>query len=220
MAVTERGTVLVIDECELRQAFPSSHPSGKPTPLLCIKTFARGFIVGGNNGAFALYELPDDGGAADGTERAMFRLAKTLQVSMGELPVSVRGLSLSPSKELAALCVDGGIGIVNLSTVWLMKEEDTEAQVSYLVSDLHTSPVVDLSVCRHKPLFATCSDEDKTVRVWDYDTKRVVVYVAWGVAGPTAAFARAPLASHTRTHVCSRCRCCPMLPVVAQVSVV
>jgi len=120
IAVTERGTVLVIDECELRQAFPSSHPSGKPTSLLCVKTFSRGFIVGGHNGAFALYELPDDGGAAAGTERAMFRRAKTLRVTMGGLPVSVRGLSLSPSEECAALCVDGGIGIVNLSASPLM----------------------------------------------------------------------------------------------------
>ena len=177
MAVTERGTVLVIDECELRQAFPSSHISGKPTPLLCIKTFGRGFIVGGHQGAFALYELPDDGGAADGAERALFRLAKTLRVTMNGNIVSVRGLSLSPSKELAALCVDGGVGTVNLSTVWLMKDEDTEAQVNYLVSNLHTSSVVDLSVCHNKPLFATCSSDDKAVRVWDYDTKKVVVYV-------------------------------------------
>jgi len=62
-------------------------------------------------------------------------------------------------------------------TVWLMKDEDTEAQVSYLVSNLHTSPVGDLSVCASRPLFATCSDEDKTIRVWDYDTKKVAVYV-------------------------------------------
>jgi WD40 repeat protein len=36
---------------------------------------------------------------------------------------------------------------------------------------LHHGPVVGLSVCAWKPLFMTCGQLDRTVRVWNYETE-------------------------------------------------
>lgn len=36
---------------------------------------------------------------------------------------------------------------------------------------LHHGPVVGLSMCAWKPLFMTCGQLDRTVRVWNYETE-------------------------------------------------
>ena len=42
--------------------------------------------------------------------------------------------------------------------------------LSYLQKGFHTGAIADMATCARKPLLATCSKEDKSIRLWNYRT--------------------------------------------------
>lgn len=46
-----------------------------------------------------------------------------------------------------------------------------EIPFKHLGQSLHHGPIIGLAMCVWKPIFMTCGQIDRTVRVWNYDTE-------------------------------------------------
>jgi WD40 repeat protein len=49
-------------------------------------------------------------------------------------------------------------------------KETTEKEINfeYLYKGFHSKAITGMDICQQRPLFATCSNEDSTIRVWNY----------------------------------------------------
>eukprot|EP00913_Durusdinium_trenchii_P002841 g2629.t1 len=173
---SEAGDALLFDSGgEFKMVLPCS--PCEPRSLLCVASFSRGFIAGGEKGVVTFYERSDDAketsllrGARVSQE--MFRKAKEVKLDSsmsGPMMPSVgavTAMTVSPAEETVAIATGSNqLLTFSLSPTDIMKAE--EGNVDFALTSFHTGPIFGLDVCVRKPLVVTCGT-DKTVRIWNF----------------------------------------------------
>ncbi|CAJ1350252.1 unnamed protein product [Effrenium voratum] len=161
---SEAGDALLFDSGgEFKMVLPCS--PCEPRSLLCVASFSRGFIAGGEKGIVTFYERSDDA-------KEMFRKAKEVKLDgSGPTPSvgAVTAMTVSPSEETVAIATGGNqLLTFSLSPTDLIKAEDSA--VEHALTSFHSGPIFGLDVCVRKPLVVTCGT-DKTVRIWNFVDK-------------------------------------------------
>ena len=54
----------------------------------------------------------------------------------------------------------------------LQKATDKTIFFDYLFKGFHNAPITGMDVCLQRPLLATCSKYDNTIRIWNYKNPR------------------------------------------------
>ncbi|CAK9099589.1 Cilia- and flagella-associated protein 57 (WD repeat-containing protein 65) [Durusdinium trenchii] len=161
---SEAGDALLFDSGgEFKMVLPCS--PCEPRSLLCVASFSRGFIAGGEKGVVTFYERSDDA-------KEMFRKAKEVKLDSsmsGPMMPSVgavTAMTVSPAEETVAIATGSNqLLTFSLSPTDIMKAE--EGNVDFALTSFHTGPIFGLDVCVRKPLVVTCGT-DKTVRIWNF----------------------------------------------------
>lgn len=163
---SEAGDCLLFDSGgEFKMVLPSS--PAEPRSLLCVASFSRGFIAGGEKATVTFYERSDDA-------KEMFRKAKEVKLdsatALGSLAVgAVTAMAVSPSEETVAIATSTNqLLTFSLSPTDMLKAEDST--VEHALTSFHSGPIFGLDVCVRKPLAVTCGT-DKSVRIWNYVDK-------------------------------------------------
>ncbi|CEM35943.1 unnamed protein product [Vitrella brassicaformis CCMP3155] len=155
---TENGELLLFDNGgEFKMVLPCS-PS-EIRSALCMASYSKGFITGGEEGAIKIFEKSDD-------PKEVFR--KTVDVKVENAAGSrVMGFAVSPSEEILAVGLSNSqLYQFSLAASDLLKSEEAP-NLDFLLTSFHTGAVLGMDTCIRKPLMATCG-ADKTVRVWNY----------------------------------------------------
>ncbi|CAE7411425.1 CFAP57 [Symbiodinium natans] len=164
---SEAGDALLFDSGgEFKMVLPSS--PAEPRSLLCVASFSRGFIAGGEKGLVTFYERSDDA-------KEMFRKAKEVKLDSAAALGStlavgaVTAMTVSPSEETVAIATSTNqLLTFSLSPTDMLKAEDST--VEHALTSFHSGPIFGLDVCVRKPLAVTCGT-DKSVRIWNYVDK-------------------------------------------------
>jgi len=151
----ESGDFMLFDNAGEFQAVLQSSP-GEPRSAVCVLSFSKGFITGGDDGFIRVFEKSDD-------PKEIYRRTKTIQLDSG----APRSLALSPSEEALAVTTSTA-QLYSLSLLGhdVLKAEESPAFESVL-TPFHTGAILGMDVCTRKPLVVTCG-MDKSVRVWNY----------------------------------------------------
>ena len=131
----------------------------------CLTFFSKGFLVGSDRGIIALWEKADFDLQPTSTD--IFNLIRTWNTGRVQ---SLASLSFSPSEDLVGISFkNNDIGVCSLTQVYQLS---TEVPVTIYCYGFHYGPLIGLDIAAHRPLIATCSQLDSSVRIWNYLTNK------------------------------------------------
>ncbi len=164
--------------------------------ISCIYPYYRGLIIGGENGQLALWEKKEQTDKDEKT-KVDFKFERPISIiSSGLILVEVDykwkivAMCLSSKTKADQLAIayhSNFICILKLSDVLEKKYKEHETQdveVYYIDEGYHWgraadepesrfhSLVMDMDIAVHRPLIATCSKNDSTLRIWNYVTMK------------------------------------------------
>lgn len=138
---------------------------GEPEELIptTIKCFAQGLVVGSDDGVMALWQRTDLVELTD-IDEGMFRQLKTWKVGRKQPVVSI---DISPSEDVVVFALrNNDIGICSLT----MNASDVVPSILY--SGFHSGMINSMDIALQRPLLATCSQHDSSIRIWNYSSMK------------------------------------------------
>eukprot|EP01028_Stygiella_incarcerata_P008462 TRINITY_DN368_c0_g3_i2.p1 TRINITY_DN368_c0_g3~~TRINITY_DN368_c0_g3_i2.p1 ORF type:complete len:1432 (+),score=421.85 TRINITY_DN368_c0_g3_i2:103-4398(+) len=171
--VMSNGKLLVTSQGEVLCALSIPFPADTRLVPTSIISYSRGFIVSCSNGFLFAFEKAD---------AKTFEFNKRFRLPSGE---DILDMSMSPSEE-HVICsgASGRIYRFSLANIELL-HEDHENFFSLAVEGLQNGPVSDFDVCLQRPLLVTCSAEDPSIRVLDFEKRSIVLSKSLGFEQPS-----------------------------------
>jgi cilia- and flagella-associated protein 57 len=138
----------------------------KPTSVLCG---TNKIFFGSNQGIIAIWSKVINLNLPQG-ESYSFEFIRSW--SLGRV-FSITSLTLSQNEEVLGFSlINNDIGVCNVSKVM---QEEIEVKVDVFCQGFHKGPITGMDVAIQRPLIATCSAVDSSVRIWNYTTFRCEV---------------------------------------------
>ncbi|XP_019942091.1 cilia- and flagella-associated protein 57 [Paralichthys olivaceus] len=195
IAGTDTGRLLVFESGDLRREINTSPKGVQEQPdrqvgtrmirdtdvdeastvsrITAILSYSKGFVCSMGPGTVCLFEK---------TEEDSYRKSRVIKIPpdphSNEMTQAdyqeIDTMCISPAEETLAISTDQGqLYSVGLSSVDINKED--QAHFEFLSQSFHSKSITGLSVCLRKPLAAT-SSLDRSVRIWNYETKVLELY--------------------------------------------
>lgn len=76
----------------------------------------------------------------------------------------------STEETLAVAMQNNNIGIVNVKSIWQSDNLNNEVKFDLVCRGFHNGSITGLDVAIQRPIIATCSRDDSTIRLWNYMT--------------------------------------------------
>lgn len=131
----------------------------------CLAACSKGFLVGSDQGSISLWEKADFD--INQSSPALFSFIRTWTTGKSH---PLASLSFSPSENTVGLSLkNNDIGTCSLTSVYQLS---LDVSVSVFCYGFHFGAITGLDVAAHRPLVATCSQADSTVRIWNYLTHK------------------------------------------------
>eukprot|EP00760_Papus_ankaliazontas_P039396 PhM_4_TR9553/c0_g1_i1/m.15448 len=157
---SEEGDLFVVDNGECRSVLKHVHVQGNA--ICVLRAISRGFVSGGENGILSVFERAPD--HPDG-----FTRYKKFQHPDRQRIVDV---SVAPNEQNAVICfVNNSMGLFALDNIDIVPDDDVSC-FTPLGNGFHKDYVTAMDACLQRPIVVTASI-DHTVRIWNYQRKRV-----------------------------------------------
>ncbi|XP_070759353.1 cilia- and flagella-associated protein 57 isoform X2 [Enoplosus armatus] len=182
---TDTGRLLVFESGDLRREINAASKAmqrikdtdvdeGPRAPrITAILSYSKGFACSLGPGAICLFEKNEEDGYRRSREIRIPPDPHGNELTPAECQ-EVDTMCISPAEETLAVSTDRGqLYSFSLSSVETNKEE--HAHFEFLSQSFHSKSITGLSVCIRKPLAAT-SSLDRSVRIWNYETKVLELY--------------------------------------------
>ncbi|KAF0035418.1 hypothetical protein F2P81_013176 [Scophthalmus maximus] len=187
IAGTDAGRLLVFESGDLRREIGAALEADRqvgtrkiqdadeaPTAsrITAILSYSKGFACSMGPGTVCLFEKTEDS----------YRKSREIKIPPDPYNDEVTSaesqeidtMCLSPAEETLAISTEQGqLYSVSLSSVDVHKE--VQAHFEFLSQSFHSKSITGLSVCLRKP-FAATSSLDRSVRIWNYETKELELY--------------------------------------------
>ena len=171
--------------------------SDPATSLTSLTIFERGFIAGSDNGTLAVWTKSDH---PENENQIYFKYLRTkkapLQKNRNVFMIfnikdyieelakrkAIVSMDISPTQDLLAICYrNNDIATVSLDQLApdfedhidpfkMKKILEKDIQLNYLYNGFHNGPINWIDVCIQRPIIATCSTYDSTIRLWNYNS--------------------------------------------------
>ena len=80
-------------------------------------------------------------------------------------------MTLNSNEETLAVAMqNNNIGIVNVKSIWQSDNLNNEVKFDLVCRGFHNGSITGLDVAIQRPIIATCSRDDSTIRLWNYIT--------------------------------------------------
>lgn len=144
--------------------------SGGTAVATCISAYSRGFLVGSDEGTIVLWEKAELNEMHQGSLDP-FDFIRTWSTGKKH---PVASLAISNNEETVGIALkNNDIGYCSLSQVYLQSTPlGGEITVTMFCYGFHYGPITGLDVAVQRPLIATCSQADASVRIWNYVTQK------------------------------------------------
>lgn len=157
---TEEGELVFMNaHYELKTRLPSS-PFDE-FQIKCIVPHSKGFLIGGSNATFYIYDKNDRDHRAPYT-----RIERKIQnKDPAYANLAINSCCLINDDTIVCGFENGSLMEVPFSNEKTTPEE--KFHFDHLILPFHTATITDFDICLRKPLLATCS-MDKYVKIWNY----------------------------------------------------
>ncbi|XP_058487898.1 cilia- and flagella-associated protein 57 [Solea solea] len=195
VAGTDTGRLLVFESGDLRREISTSYKAlheqpdrqigtrmikdpdmdkaSPASPITAILSYSKGFVCSVGLGTVCLFEKTEEDSYRRSREIKIPPDPHSDEVTTAERQ-EVDTMCISPAEETLAISTDQGqLYSISLSSVDISKEE--QPHFEFLSQSFHCKSITGLSVCLWKPLAAT-SSLDRSVRIWNYETKVLELY--------------------------------------------
>ncbi|XP_046473446.1 cilia- and flagella-associated protein 57 [Neodiprion pinetum] len=138
----------------------------------CLVAFAKGFAFGFGSGTIVLFEKE---GQHKYKKRNIYIVP--VQVSKEDNTELYQINTINVNVSCDRLIVTTGWSQLFRAQLWgpdINMDPEPQA-LKPLGQQLHHGPIVGLSMCSWKPIFMTCGELDRTVRMWDYENESLVM---------------------------------------------
>ena len=80
-------------------------------------------------------------------------------------------MDLNNTEETLAVAMqNNNIGIINVKSIWQSDGHNNEVKFNLICRGFHNGSITGLDVAIQRPIIATCSRDDSTIRLWNYMT--------------------------------------------------
>lgn len=166
--VTDTGEGFVQKEGSLVQQMANLFgllESDEAAGATCVAAFSKGFLVGSDRGTITLWDKADFD--VNQSSSDVFSFIRTWNTGK---PYPLASLAFSPSEDIVGISLkNNDIGTCSLTQVYQLS---LDVPVSIFCYGYHYGPITGLDVAAHRPLIATCSQVDSSVRIWNYLTHK------------------------------------------------
>ncbi|XP_011306026.1 cilia- and flagella-associated protein 57 [Fopius arisanus] len=192
LAGTDDGRILFLENGDLKSIFkmsdvtqinlkvreefviyPSTEKSGEE--IQGLVSFPKGFAFGYGPGRVLVFEK-------DGQHKFINKHIFTVPRQVTKDPDStksfydINSISANPSSD--RLIVTTGWSQLFVAKLWTsaLLLDVTSEDLGIMGQALHQGPINSLSMCAWKSIFITSGDDDRSVRIWDYESENVVMF--------------------------------------------
>ncbi|KAL7287547.1 hypothetical protein TKK_0018316 [Trichogramma kaykai] len=193
LAGTLDGRILYLENGELRNVFKvhetvymnmkvrdenaaqvssSGGPADHSQAVLCLLTFVRGFAFAHGYGNVVVFEKD---GPHKYTKRNLYSVPQQVSKLASDELYKVNSLSTNPSCD--KILVTTGWAQLFYAKLWgpdILSEPEPKPMAT-MGHQLHHGPIGGLSTCTWKSHIVTFGTEDRSVRMWDYETGGLVM---------------------------------------------
>lgn len=145
--------------------------------ITCLTAFSKGFIIGSDYGSFALWLKVDESDENEMGESTEAFVLQKKWVAERKSGVCCIDISMNEDVMIASfksndICTYEMTSILPTTAEAIELGSSTkfqkEVKFEYLYNGFHFGSVTSLDVCLQRPLIATCSKHDSTIRIWNY----------------------------------------------------
>lgn len=182
MAGTQQGELIILENFEAKQTIDngfnpgaySSHSAGEdgkpqaPMNISLIKRYSKGFFIASDNGYMALWVRSEENNST--SEKQAFDFIRKWQPAATK-DLRILSLDCAPSEDYLALSLaNNNIGKISIKSIGLNEDLTKEISFDLVCKGFHSGPISSIDVATQRPLLLTCSREDSTIRLWNYET--------------------------------------------------
>lgn len=150
---------------EYDNAFNSEEPNSR---VVFIKKFSKGFLVGSNIGELAMWVRSEENNQTSGKDAYDF-IRKVSPAATKN--TKVVGMSLNLLEDTLAVGLENNnIGMLSIKSIGLNDDTTKEIKFELACKGFHSGAISSMDVAAQRPILATCSKQDSTVRLWNYIT--------------------------------------------------
>ncbi|XP_077278578.1 testes of unusual size [Temnothorax americanus] len=138
----------------------------------CLIAFPRGFAYAHGAGTVVLYEKE---GKHKYAKRNVYVIPQ--RVARDDDPDLYRINTINVNPSFDRLIIAAGWSQLYYATLWGPDlQMDPEPQkLKIMGQPLHHGPISGLATCAWKPVFMTCGELDRSVRLWDFETESLIM---------------------------------------------
>lgn len=139
----------------------------------CLVAFQRGFAYAFGTGTVIVFEKE---GKHKYTKRNIYVIPTQEQMKEDD-PDLYRINIINANLSFDRLIITAGWPQLFYATLWGpdLQMDPEPQQLKIMGEPLHHGPISDLSMCAWKPVFMTCGELDRSVRLWDLETESLVM---------------------------------------------
>jgi len=140
--------------------------------VACLIAFPRGFAYAHGAGTVILYEKE---GKHKYTKRNIYVIPQ--RVAKDDDPDLYRISTINVNPSFDRLIITAGWSQLYYATLWGPDlQRDPEPQkLKIMGQPLHHGCINSLTMCAWKPVFMTCGEFDRSVRLWDFETESLIM---------------------------------------------
>lgn len=133
-----------------------------------IQRYSKGFFIASDNGYMALWVRTEENDAT--TEKQAFDFIRKWQPAATK-DLRILSLDCSPSEDYIVLSLENNnIGKIAIKSIGLNEDLKKEISFDLICKGFHSGQISSIDVAVQRPLLLTCSKEDSTIRLWNYET--------------------------------------------------
>lgn len=144
--------------------------------ISCIKQYSKGFFIGSDDGVMALWVRSEENNQSSNKENQAYDFIRRWA------PVVTKGtkiicMDINTSEDyVAAACQNNNVALVNIKSIGLNDNTTRDVKVDLVCRGFHSGPITGIDIAVQRPIIVTCSQEDSTIRLWNYYTNKCELY--------------------------------------------
>lgn len=169
---TSEGEIIILEDMQQKQFIENAFMGEEIQSISCIQAYSKGFFIASEEGTMALWVKREENTQTTSKEDQVYDFIRKWS------PIVIKGtkitaMDVNPSEEIvAASCLNKNIALVNIKSIGLNENINRDIKVDLVCRGFHSGAINCIDIAVQRPLIVTCSQDDSTIRIWNYYTNR------------------------------------------------
>jgi len=169
---TSEGEIIILEDFQQKQIIENAFMSEEIFSISCIQPYNKGFFIGSNEGTMALWVKSEENNQTASKEDQIYDFIRCWS-PVATKDTKIISMNVNSSEDyVAAACLNNNIGLVNIKSIGLNESMSRDVKVDLVCQGFHSGPISCIDIAVQRPMIVTCSQEDSTIRIWNYFTNK------------------------------------------------